>query len=116
MPRISDEMGLAQISEDQSSSFSLEAEGFSVRTPRGQERIYLQHTTASGISGPSPVAKLQAVGQTEIRVSEVELQHGRLGEVLYSQGEGRFRGENALWVVTEDEEGGKLTIRTRDAK
>jgi hypothetical protein len=47
-------------------------------------------------------------------VSKVDLSHGGLGEVVFAQGEGRFGEKEALFVVTQDEEGGKLTIRTRD--
>jgi hypothetical protein len=64
------------------------------------------------------IEKVVVAGKVSIHVSQIQLTQRRLGEinVRYAYGEGMLRGTPALAVFTEDDEqGGKLTIRARDA-
>ncbi|MCA1677902.1 MAG: hypothetical protein LC808_37305 [Actinobacteria bacterium] len=63
--------------------------------------------------GLHPIEKIDVWGKAVIRISEVPLTHKRLGEVEYAFGTGRFGDGDALVVVTEGEEGGKLTLRSQ---
>jgi hypothetical protein len=57
------------------------------------------------------VEKVGIVGKAKILVAQVELSHRRLGEVMYAFGKGKVGEAPALIVATEDESGGKMTIR-----
>jgi hypothetical protein len=61
--------------------------------------------------------RIRAVGRGEIKVSEIPLTHGRLGDwnVNFGYGEGKVGGRDALLVVSarDDEGEGLLTMRIR---
>jgi hypothetical protein len=56
---------------------------------------------------------MEITAKAEIRVSEIPLHHRRLTEidVQYAFGEGAIGDTPALFVATEGEEGGKVSIR-----
>lgn len=112
---VSEQIGLADIEEDRDQPIVIEATGWAIKEGDARRAFCLRYEPPGG-GEPElhPIAKIRVVGHAKIRVLKVDLSHGRLGEVLFAQGEGRFGGKEALFVVTEDEEGGKLTIRTRD--
>ena len=112
---VGEQLGLAQISEDQVGEVVLVVADFGTITAGGEtQSLHLRSSIEEGTEVLLPIAQIQVAARARVRVSEVSLEHGRLGEVLFSHGEGRFGSGEALFVVTENESGGNLTIRPRN--
>jgi hypothetical protein len=110
--KIFEQIGLRDIEDDLDRFFSLEI-GPSWRVEVDGEKRSICVRVATDPPELRPIDALQVLGRAEIRVSEIPLKHGRLGDVRYAYGEGSVLGaDDSLVVVTEDEGGGKLTIRT----
>ena len=59
------------------------------------------------------ITKLLVKGNASLHVAEVQLTHARLGSIDSAYGEARIADRDALFVITESEQGGKLTMRVR---
>lgn len=115
MRRIQEQIGIHQIDKDLQSEFILEVSPWTARIDGRTAALCLHWTGEDGSADERhPVSKLQVVGRAAIEVVEVELKHARLGEAHYSHGEATILGRRSLVVITEDEEGGRLTVRQQD--
>ena len=112
--KVQEDIGLRDIAEDLEASFTLGVDPPWLVKVKGEERpVYVRWEPDDKPPELHRVEALRIHGRAMIRVSEVSLEHRRLGEVLYSYGEGMVGGKPALVVATEDEGGGKMTLRTR---
>jgi hypothetical protein len=116
-PALMEQVALADRTEDSMEQFT-----FVVEPPEGVEiqlevngvpkTLFLLNKNGVGYS----LRRITAVGRAEIKVSEIPLTQGRLGDwnVNFGYGEGKFGDRDALLVVSEpDEGGGLLTVRIR---
>jgi hypothetical protein len=113
-PEIIEQIGLAQIAEDTLAFFLFRVgPGWRISVDETETRLFVRHEEEGKIEY-HPIEALELRGKAEIKVSEIELSYGRLGDVTYAYGEGSVGGRDALVVGTEDEDGGGLmTIRFR---
>jgi hypothetical protein len=112
--KIAADLDFASISEDLEKPFLLIIEGPAVLID-GQRRHPFAKFEAEGQTPEfHRIVAIEVGGTDVIKVAEVPLKHARLGEVLFAHGESELEGRRALFVVTEDEEGGMMTIRLRD--
>ena len=114
-PKIMEDIDLANIAEDRDEFFTLVVRPWRVHVEDREVMLCARDETAT--TGPElhPIEKVEVVGRAVIEVREVELIHRRLGEIRYAYGESELGQKPALFVVSEDETGGQLTIRLRDA-
>jgi len=113
-PKIMEDIDLANIADDRDEFFKLVIGPWRVRL--GSREVTLCARDETAAQGPElhPIEQVEVVGRAVIEVTEVELTHRRLGEVSYAYGESRLGQKPALFVVSEDEAGGQLTLRFRD--
>jgi hypothetical protein len=110
-----EQMGLADVTEDEKRSFRLElhpqGKDLEIGVDGRPHTMYVLNANGTGYS----LRSIVATGMVEIKVSEVPLTGARLGDmdVNFAYGEGQVGGRDALVVVTEGESGGKLTVRFR---
>ena len=114
MPTIVDQIDLANIADDLTSEFVLQVgPPWIIHVASAERRLCVRDET-----GDKPelhtIETMEVRGTAVIHVSEVSLAHRRLGEVMYAYGEGVVGGKRALLLFTEDEQGGKGTLRFRD--
>jgi hypothetical protein len=111
-----DQIGLAEITEDAEREWLLVLLDLRVPIDGVQRQVCLLNENGRLYS----LKQVTATGKAVIHVSEIPLKHGRLGEVeaLFSYGEGKIAGRDALVVAsaTEGEESGKITFRIRPEK
>jgi len=114
--KIAEQIGLARIATDLESEFTLQVgsleEPWTIGVDGTPRRVFARWE----VEGPvelHPVLAFQVLGDAAIHVGEIALQHARLGEVMYSYGEGKIGGRPVLVVITEGAQGGQLTIRAR---
>lgn len=114
-PKIMEDIDLANITEDRDEFFKLVI-GPPWRVGLGGREVTLCARDETAAQGPElhPIERVEMVGRAVIEVMEVELTHRRLGEVSYAYGESRLGQQPALFVVSEDQAGGQLTLRFRD--
>lgn len=114
--KIAEQIGLARIDADTESGFTLQVglleEPWLIAVEGERRRIFARYDEGERVE-LHPVLAVQVIGNAVIHVTEVTLQHARLGEVTYSYGEGQIGGRAILTVVTEGEHGGKVTVRPR---
>jgi hypothetical protein len=114
-PRIAEMVGLADITEDLDRFFVLGyGPPWAIKLDGENKDLYLGWEQ----SDPPELHEIQQAefrGKATIRVGEIPLRHRRLGEVAYAYGEGEIGERPVLIVVSEDEGGGKATIRVRPA-
>jgi hypothetical protein len=116
-PGLMEQVDLANRTEDSVEQFT-----FVVGPPEGEEiqlevngvpkTLFLLNKNGVGYS----LRRIKAVGRAEIKVSEIPLTHGRLGDwnVNFGYGKGKFGDQDALLVVSEPDDGeGLLTVRIR---
>lgn len=116
-PELMDQIDLANKAEDSVEQWMLvivPVEGDELQLPIDGElkTLFVLNENGMGYS----LRRIRAYGKAEIKVSEIPLTHGRLGDlsVNFGYGEGKVAGRDALLVISErDEGGGQLTIRTR---
>ncbi len=113
MLAIAEQIGLQDSADDMTSEFLLGVgPPWIIKIDGAEHRLYVRDD-----SGEEPelhvVEEMHVRGQAAIQVSEISLEHRRLGDVTYAFGEGSVAGRDALVLFTESEEGGKATIRIR---
>ncbi len=116
-PELMDQIDLANKAEDSVDRWMLvivPVEGDELQLPIDGElkTLFVLNENGMGYS----LRRIRAYGKAEIKVGEIPLTHGRLGDlnVNFGYGEGKVAGRDALLVISErDEGGGQLTIRTR---
>jgi hypothetical protein len=115
-PELMDQIGLADITDDDEREWILVLTDLRVPIDGVQRQVCLLNENDLLYS----LKQITASGKAVIQVSEIPLRHGRLGDVkaLFSYGEGKIAGRDALVVAsaTEGEESGKLTFRIRPEK
>jgi hypothetical protein len=114
-PNLASDIGLATISEDQDCFFKLELEGPHVNIEGVRHRLFVRYELADPPELHA-VHSIEVTGPAHVEVREVQLQHGRLGTVTFSQGRTTLADRDALLIATEGESGGKLSMRFREAK
>ena len=115
-PRVLDQIGLADISEDTEQFFVLRVgPGWEVHINGEPERLYVRYQDGDAEPQLQAIDGMEFKGKASITVSEITLAHKQLGEidVKYAYGEGTVGGQPAIVVVTENEEGGMLTVRLK---
>lgn len=115
-PKVAEQIELGQIENDLSTAFVLEVgPGWRVKVDGEERRLCARYIEGNDVELHT-IDRLQITGKAEIKVSEISLTHRRLGEVTYAYGEGSVGGQDALFLVTENKEGGKATIRFRGSR
>lgn len=108
-----EQIGLADIVDDEERQFTLVLTNLRPRLNGVERYVCLLNDNGRLYS----LKSITVIGKGTIQVSEIPLIHGRLGEVhtLFSYGEGKIGGRDALVVATatEGDELGALTIRVR---
>jgi hypothetical protein len=115
--RVLDQIGLADISEDTEQFFVMQVgPAWEVHVDGEPQRLYVCYQEGDAEPELQAIDALEFKGKASITVSEIALAHKQLGEidVKYAFGEGTLGGQPALVVVTENEQGGKLTVRLKD--
>jgi hypothetical protein len=116
LKRIVEQIGLADVAEDMERHFILEAGSpWTVGVEGTTHQLCFRWEGGDWPDRLQPIDVLWLGGEARIHVSEVELRHQRLGEVAYAYGEGKLSGQEALFVITENEERGRMTIRAARA-
>lgn len=111
-PAVAGEIGLADIAGDAEAFFEASMPDFS-GTYEGKP------FNACLRSNPDPgtdpelyrIEEIRLRGKATITVSEIELTHKKLGEFSIAYGTGKVGDRDALFVATENEDGGKGAIR-----
>ena len=111
-PAVAEEIGLADIAGDAEAFFELSMPDFA-GTYEGKP------FNACLRSNPKPgedpelyrIEEIRLKGKATITVSEIELTHKKLGEFSIAYGTGKVGDSDALFVATENEDGGKGAIR-----
>jgi hypothetical protein len=115
--KIAEQIGLAKIETDIQSEFILQVgslqEPWQVGVDGTRRNIFARYEEQDRVE-LHPILAVRVEGDTTIHVSKVALRAARLGEVAYSYGQGELGGRPVLVVVTEDELGRKIIIRTPD--
>jgi len=117
LSRIIEQIDLAQISENLDRFFVLRVgPGWTVQVDGKPASLYLPHVEGARTE-LHRIDALEFTGKATIKVDEVRLDHKQLADidVRFAYGDGTFGGKPALFVVTENEHGGKLTIRAAEA-
>jgi hypothetical protein len=124
-PKLMEKLGpiLASVTEEMSVSFTISSEGVGRNmlvdddssgqaVPLGD--LFLRYEAPYKAPVLHRIVKLEMEGTATIQPSlPVPLTHARLGGVDMAFGEGQIADRPALIVLTEDERGGKMTIRVR---
>jgi hypothetical protein len=63
-----------------------------------------------------PIAGFKLLLHAVLEITEVSLEHRRLGEVTYAVGRPTIHGREALLIVTENDGGGQMTLRAWDGR
>jgi hypothetical protein len=113
MPTIIEQIDLRNIAESMDCWFTLEVGPPWTLRIEGVEHHLSVQWEEDGQTELHRIDHLRIVGKAKIDVAEIPLSHRRLGEVMYSYGEGSVGGRDALLLVTESEAGGQATIRVR---
>jgi hypothetical protein len=112
---IAADIGLGTIREDQDKTFQLVLGGPHANIDGVRQPLFVRYELADPPE-MHMVSSIEITGPAHIEVREVELQHRRLGDVNFSQGQTTFGDREALMVATEGEPGRKLSMRFRMAK
>ena len=112
-----EQIGLADIKEDAVRGFTFviqpaEGDDIQLRVDGEPRTIFLVNANQRGYS----LRWITVTGKGEIKVSQIPLKTGRLGDVdvNFAYGEGKVGDRDALLVVTEEGKGqGQLTVRIR---
>jgi hypothetical protein len=116
LPQIFDQLGLAQIDADLDARFVIQVgPPVTIGIDDAPRQLFVRWEGPEGHE-LQPIHRIAIDGEAVIRVSEIKLEHRRLGEidVSYAFGEGMVGGRPALVVASEGEHGSMLTVRVRD--
>lgn len=112
-PKVAEDIRLAAITRDIDRFFVIRyGPPWTVAVDGEKKHLYLQWRESDSPE-MHEIDRAEFRGQAVIRVGEIPLRHRRLGEVTYAYGEGRVGDRPVLIVASEDEGGGKMTIRLR---
>ena len=110
---IQDQIGLRDIAEDLDRFFAFSTgPPFVVQIDGKTEHVYIRQEQTS----PPELHQIQEIwfkGTANIRVTEMPLEHRRLGDISYAYGEGKLGDQPILFVATESDAGPKATIRLK---
>ncbi len=116
-PRLAEMVDLAGTTEDRDEPFFLQVghsdAPFELVRRGSLEPVYLRWE----VSDPPEmhqVIVMEYSGRLVINVAEVTLTHKRFAKANVAYGEASFGGQDTLFVLTEDEQGGKLSMRFRE--
>lgn len=112
-PKVAEDIGLADITEDIDRFFVVRWEPPLTIEVNGETKHLYLGWEESDPPEFHEIDRAEFRGRATIRVGEIPLHHRRLGEVSYAYGEGKLGEQPLLMVVSEDERGGKATIRLR---
>lgn len=109
--RIAEEVGVRDAREDREFELhiGIENPGQSATT----SGLFVRREFDDGRHELHRITNLLVKGNASIHVAEVQLTHARLGSIDSAYGEARIAERDALFVITEGEQGGKLTMRVR---
>jgi hypothetical protein len=110
---IYEQIGLADIAEDTTSPFTLQAGPPWTAQVEGEERSLCARWEDDDVQDFHRIHHLVVTGTAVITVQEVSLTHARLGDVMYAYGQATIEGKEALLVFTENDDAGKATIRLK---
>lgn len=115
-PEVAEEIGLADIAGDIEAHFEAGMADF-VGTRDGKPFTACMRWQPDPSKEPEfhHIVEIKLKGKAAISVSEIELTHKKLGEFAISYGAGKIDGKDALFVATENEDGGKGAIRFAEA-
>jgi hypothetical protein len=111
---IADQIGLRDIRTDMDSPFWLEAGGVFANVD-GQRRDFFVRFDDADPPELHAVTRIEVTGTAHIEVREMPLRHRRLGEISFAQGQFDMAGKSAVVVVTENDQGGALSMKWDDA-
>lgn len=112
---IADQLELHQIANDLDARFRLEHGGPHAIVDGERMELHVRHDD-SVTPTLHRVASLLVDGAAHIEVRELPLRHMRLGDVHFAHGQVELAGRASLVVVSEDDTGGKLTVRPVPAR
>ena len=111
--KIISDIDLANIAEDRDEFFRVVIGSPWLVDAQGKPvDLFAQHEDAPGGPELHQIQQVEVWGKAIIEVRKVDLSHRRLGDVTYAYGESDLAGRHALFVVSESDAGGLLTIRT----
>jgi hypothetical protein len=110
--KIFEQINLVNIDEDKDEFFEMELPDVSIKVD-GQDRKVAIRFEEAAEPELHAIESMRTTGRAVIHVAEIDLEHGRLGEVSYAYGEGDIGGQAALIVVTEASEGPQATMRLK---
>ncbi|HEX5559466.1 MAG TPA: hypothetical protein VFX13_17760 [Gaiellales bacterium] len=110
-PKIIEQIDLASISKDMDTNFVLGVGPPWTVAIEGEGRILHLQLESAGITRLIPVEAAEFGGRAIIKVSRIDLTHRKLGEVAYAFGEGLIGEKSATVVVSENDAGGRLSVR-----
>ncbi len=117
---IAEGMGLHEIEEDTDSAFTMTLTGWVGELHRDDGSVEKSKACLRWEPEPDqdpefhPILSVDAAGEAHIEVTEVPLTHWKLGDVALAFGTGKINDAEALLVFTEDDTGGKGTLRLTD--
>jgi hypothetical protein len=116
-PEVAEEIGLADIAGDVEAYFEAGMPNF-VGTRDGEPFSACMRWQPDPSKEPEfhRIIEIRLKGKAAIAVSEIKLTHKKLGEFAISYGTGKIDGKDALFVATENEDGGKGTVRFADVE
>lgn len=109
--RVAEQIGLRDISEDRDQFFTLGVgPDWTVEFAGNEERVHLRFEER-GEPELHVIDSVEFVGRAIIKVSRIDLTHQKLGQTMFAFGEGKIGDQDATVVVSENTDGGKLTVR-----
>lgn len=113
-PRLASMVGLADATDDRREHFNLrlglESMPFTYVLKGAERSLYLRWAADSRLDR---IIELEFQGDLAIDVAEVRLTHRRFDKTMAAYGEAEIYNRPALIVISEDEEGGKASVRLR---
>jgi hypothetical protein len=116
-PRLAEMVDLGGATEDRSEPFVLQVghpDAPFELVRRGSPEPVCLRWEVSDPPEMHQVVVMEYTGRLVINVAEVTLTHKRFAKSNIAFGEAPFGGRGTLFVLTEDEQGGKMSIRVRE--
>jgi hypothetical protein len=111
VPSIVDQIRLADIAKNTESEFTIHAGGPVTVDVDGEPHGLFARWAKESEPELWRIEKIAVDGSARVHVDRIDLSHGRLGDVRYAYGQGSIAGTSSLVVVTEDDKGGRLSVR-----
>jgi len=111
VPSIVNQIGLADIAENTESEFRIHAGPPVTVDVDGEPHELFARWTKESEPELWRIEKIAVDGIALVHVDRIDLSHRRLGDVRYAYGQGSIAGKSSLVVVTEDDNGGELSVR-----